>query len=148
MMYQETKFQYKHFPDDKVQLLEMPYRGDDITMVIILPSTGNPLSQVILTAATSPTNLTFTLDLQFNQTEQSSWISFVFVHFCSGFQVEENLDLKKLNGWLSQMKETTVSVSVPRFRVEDNLSLKEKLREMGLMDLFDASKASLPGGST
>ncbi|XP_013855087.1 antithrombin-III [Austrofundulus limnaeus] len=104
MMYQETKFQYKYFPDDKVQLLEMPYRGDDITMVIILPSMGNSLSQV-----------------------------------------EENLDLKKLNGWLSQMKETTVSVSVPRFRMEDNLNLKEKLQEMGLMDLFDASKASLPG---
>ncbi|XP_017293074.1 antithrombin-III [Kryptolebias marmoratus] len=104
MMYQETQFRYKHFPDDKVQLLEMPYTGDDITMVIILPSRGNPLSEV-----------------------------------------EENLDLKKLNGWLDQMKDTTVSASVPRFRVQDNLSLKEKLQEMGLTDLFNANKASLPG---
>ncbi|XP_037530367.1 antithrombin-III [Nematolebias whitei] len=104
MMFQEVKFKYKHFPDDKVQLLEMPYRADDITMVIILPSSENPLSQV-----------------------------------------EESLDLQKLNGWLNQMKETTVSVSVPRFRVEDNVSLKEKLQDMGLTDLFDASKASLPG---
>lgn len=46
MMYQETKFRYKHFPDDNVQLLEMPYRGDDITMVMILPSSATPLSQV------------------------------------------------------------------------------------------------------
>lgn len=50
MMYQETKFRYRHFHDDQVQLLEMPYRGDDITMVIILPSRDVPLSQVILTA--------------------------------------------------------------------------------------------------
>ena len=53
MMYQETKFRYKHFPDDSVQLLEMPYRGDDITMVIILPSRGTPLSKVTMTTVTS-----------------------------------------------------------------------------------------------
>ncbi|XP_061593276.1 antithrombin-III [Cololabis saira] len=104
MMYQETKFKYKNFPDDQVQLLEMPYRGEDITMVIVLPSRDTPLSQV-----------------------------------------EENLDLRKLNDWLTQMEETKVSVYVPRFRVEDHLSLKEKLQEMGLNDLFNADKASLPG---
>ncbi|KAM6922024.1 antithrombin-III [Xenentodon cancila] len=107
MMYQETKFKYKHFPDDQVQLLEMPYRGEDITMVMVLPSRETPLSQV-----------------------------------------EESLDLRKLNSWLNEMEETQVSVYVPRFRVEDHLSLKEKLQEMGLSDLFSADKASLPGAFT
>lgn len=46
MMYQQTRFRYHFFPNDQVQLLEMPYRGDDITMVIILPSKGTSLSQV------------------------------------------------------------------------------------------------------
>lgn len=46
MMYQEARFRYRHIPEDQVQLLEMPYRGDDITMVIILPSKGTALSQV------------------------------------------------------------------------------------------------------
>ncbi|XP_008283571.1 antithrombin-III [Stegastes partitus] len=46
MMYQEAKFRYKHFPDDEVQLLEMPYRGDDITMVVILPKKDTPLRKV------------------------------------------------------------------------------------------------------
>lgn len=46
MMYQETKFRYKNFPDDQVELLEMPYRGDDITMVIILPMKNTLLSKV------------------------------------------------------------------------------------------------------
>ncbi|XP_029905118.1 antithrombin-III [Myripristis murdjan] len=104
MMYQEAKFRYAHLPDEKVQLLEMPYRGDDITMVIILPARDTPLSQV-----------------------------------------EASLDLRKLSGWLEAMKETTVSVQVPRFRVEDSFSLKEKLQEMGLRDLFDPHSASLPG---
>ncbi|XP_039985363.1 antithrombin-III [Xiphias gladius] len=104
MMYQETRFRYRHLPDDQVQLLEMPYRGDDITMVIILPSRGTTLSKV-----------------------------------------EESLDLNKLNSWLNGMKETTVSVNVPRFRLEDSFSLKEKLQAMGLTDLFSPEKASLPG---
>lgn len=46
MMYQEAHFRYRHLPEDQVQLLEMPYRGDDITMVIILPSKGTALRQV------------------------------------------------------------------------------------------------------
>nr|XP_040040534.1 antithrombin-III [Gasterosteus aculeatus aculeatus] len=104
MMYQETKFRYKNFPDDQVELLEMPYRGDDITMVIILPMKNTPLSKV-----------------------------------------EEGLDLNKLTSWLDGMKETTVAVHVPRFRVEDSFSVKEKLQAMGLTDLFSSERASLPG---
>ncbi|XP_056271300.1 antithrombin-III isoform X2 [Pseudoliparis swirei] len=104
MMYQEARFRYRYFPDDQVQLLEMPYRGDDITMVIILPNRGTPLRQL-----------------------------------------EESLDLTRLTSWLDAMQETTVSVHVPRFRVEDGFSLKEKLQDMGLTDLFSPERASLPG---
>lgn len=53
MMYQEARFRYRYFPEDKVQLLEMPYRGDDITMVIILPSEGTALSEVTVGASVS-----------------------------------------------------------------------------------------------
>lgn len=60
-------------------------------------------------------------------------------------QVEDLLDLKKVSGWLDEMKETTVSVHVPRFRVEDSFSLKDKLQDLGLSDLFSPEKASLPG---
>ncbi|XP_039667166.1 antithrombin-III [Perca fluviatilis] len=104
MMYQETRFRYRSLPEDHVQLLEMPYRGDHITMVIILPAKDTTLAQV-----------------------------------------EESLDLNKLTRWMDEMKETTVSVSVPRFRVEDSFSLKEELQNMGLTDLFSAEHASLPG---
>ncbi|XP_041695790.1 antithrombin-III [Coregonus clupeaformis] len=104
MMYQETKFRYGRFTEDKVQVLELPYRGEDITMVLILPLKDTPLSEV-----------------------------------------EENLGLKKLTGWLDNMRETTVSVQLPRFRIEDGFSLKEKLQAMGLEDLFSPMDASLPG---
>lgn len=55
------------------------------------------------------------------------------------------MSLKKLEGWLQAMKETTVTVQVPRFRIEDNFSLKEQLSNMGLKDLFSPENASLPG---
>ncbi|XP_029356517.1 antithrombin-III [Echeneis naucrates] len=104
MMFQETQFRYQFYPQDKVQVLEMPYSGDDITMVLILPSRDATLTQV-----------------------------------------EENLDLTKLTKWLNGMKETNVALHVPRFRVEDSMSLREKLEAMGLTDLFSPEKASLPG---
>ncbi|XP_068449038.1 antithrombin-III [Clinocottus analis] len=104
MMYQEARFRYRYLPDLKLQLLEMPYRGDDITMVIILPHKGTPLRQV-----------------------------------------EEQLDPNTLASWLDDMEEALVAVHVPRFRVEDSFSLKEKLTEMGLTDLFSPHRASLPG---
>ncbi len=55
------------------------------------------------------------------------------------------MTLTKLEGWLQAMRETTVSVQLPRFRIEDNFSLKEQLMKMGLEDLFSPEKASLPG---
>ncbi|XP_062869446.1 antithrombin-III isoform X2 [Trichomycterus rosablanca] len=60
-------------------------------------------------------------------------------------EVEENLTLKKLSGWLSGMTEKSVAVHFPRFHIEDSFSLKEKLQAMGLMDIFSSEHASLPG---
>ncbi|XP_057182133.1 antithrombin-III [Triplophysa rosa] len=104
MMYQERKFQYAYIPDDKVKILELPYNGRDITMILILPNEGTALSEVVA-----------------------------------------NMNLKALVGWLNKMNETTVTMQIPRFRIEDSLSLKEELEKMGLEDLFSPTRASLPG---
>ncbi|XP_048109205.1 antithrombin-III [Alosa alosa] len=104
MMYQETKFRYGRFPEDNVKVLEMPYRGEDITMVLILPTKDISLSEV-----------------------------------------EKSLDLRKVVGWLENMKEISVAVQIPRFQIEDGFSLKEKLQSMGLQHLFSPHHSSLPG---
>ncbi|XP_036442456.1 antithrombin-III [Colossoma macropomum] len=104
MMYKEAKYRYGKFPEDKVKVLELPYNGGGISMVLVLPIKDTKLSEV----ATS-------------------------------------LTLKKLTGWLTAMAETTVAVQIPRFRIEDSFSLKEKLQDMGLEHLFSAEHASLPG---
>ncbi|TRY94389.1 hypothetical protein DNTS_027935 [Danionella cerebrum] len=104
MMYQEKKFQYAKIVDHKVKILELPYNGGEITMVLILPIEGATLSEVV-----------------------------------------ENLNLNKLDAWLRVMKETTVAVQIPRFRIEDSFSLKKQLTKMGLEHLFSPTNASLPG---
>ncbi|KAG8436849.1 hypothetical protein GDO86_007800 [Hymenochirus boettgeri] len=103
-MYQESMFSYGFFKDDGVQILELPYKGDDITMVLVLPSIETPLKLV-----------------------------------------EQKLTLEKLGDWLAKSSKVQLSVYLPRFRVEDSFSVKEKLKEMGLVDLFDPSTAKLPG---
>lgn len=45
-MYQEALFHYASIPSSKVQVLELPYKGDDITMVLILPFEGIRLVDV------------------------------------------------------------------------------------------------------
>ncbi|XP_042319170.1 antithrombin-III [Sceloporus undulatus] len=103
-MYQEASFRYASIPGSQVQVLELPYKGDDITMVLILPFMHTRLAQV-----------------------------------------EQELTSDILEGWLNSLKEVSLSVHLPRFQIEDSFSLKEKLQQMGLKDLFDPEHASLPG---
>ncbi|XP_077391463.1 antithrombin-III [Festucalex cinctus] len=60
-------------------------------------------------------------------------------------QVEAELDLPTLSGWLERMAETRVAVHLPRFRLEDAFRLKGALQAMGLRDIFSPQNASLPG---
>ncbi|XP_061680942.1 antithrombin-III isoform X2 [Syngnathoides biaculeatus] len=60
-------------------------------------------------------------------------------------QVEAELELPTLNAWLDKMAETTVSVHLPRFRLEESVGLKEALNALGLRSVFSPQNASLPG---
>ncbi|XP_004626850.1 antithrombin-III [Octodon degus] len=103
MMYQEGKFRYRRVAEG-TQVLELPFKGDDITMVLILPSPEKSLAKV-----------------------------------------EQELSLEVLQEWLDELVETMLVVHVPRFRLEDSFSLKERLKDMGLHDLFSPDRAKLPG---
>lgn len=106
MMYQNDRFRYGSYKKDSVEVLEMPYKGDDIAMVLVLPSEDTPLETV-----------------------------------------EQGLSLEKLSEWLDQMREVQLNVHVPKFRIENSISLKENLEKMGLKDLFNPHTARLPGQS-
>ncbi|XP_077188654.1 antithrombin-III [Paroedura picta] len=103
-MFQEASFRYASIPSAKVQVLELPYKGEDITMVLILPFKDTPL-----------------------------------------VNVERELTSDSLQAWLNSLHEVTLSVYMPRFRIEDSFSVKEELHQMGLEDLFNPGTARLPG---
>jgi serpin B len=58
MMYQSDRFNY--FANDQLQLLELPYKGDDLSMVVLLPREQGGLQQ--LGASLSADNLSGWLD--------------------------------------------------------------------------------------
>ncbi|XP_075038272.1 antithrombin-III [Mixophyes fleayi] len=103
-MYQEGMFRYGNYKDDAVKVLELPYKGDDISMVLVLPSEDTSL-----------------------------------------MKVEQALTLEKFAEWLNKTHEVQLSVHLPRFKIDDSFSVKEKLEKLGLVDLFDPHTARLPG---
>ncbi|XP_072919827.1 antithrombin-III isoform X1 [Hemitrygon akajei] len=104
MMQQQGSFRFGKFTADKVKVIELPYKGDDVSMVLILPMAGGNLQEI-----------------------------------------EAALSHEKMLGWLNRLNVVEVELAIPQFRVEDSFSLTNKLKQMGLVDLFNAEKASLPG---
>ena len=43
MMFQKNKFNY--YQDEYSQVLEMPYKGNELSMIIVLPKPGYSLSE-------------------------------------------------------------------------------------------------------
>jgi len=89
---------------DGAQLIELPYEGERLSMVIVLPDGDSTLDDL-----------------------------------------EKSLTISKLNRWIDGMVEETVSVSVPRFKVESRFDLAETLSSMGMTDAFVAAKADFSG---
>uniref|UniRef100_A0A3Q2CJB2 Serpin B6 n=1 Tax=Cyprinodon variegatus TaxID=28743 RepID=A0A3Q2CJB2_CYPVA len=93
-------------------ILEMPYRGEEMSMIILLPK-----------------------DITDNTTGLE--------------QLEEHLTYEKLNKWThpSKMRRRKISVSLPRFKVEENYDLDKVLSRMGMVDAFDETKCDFSGMS-
>uniref|UniRef100_UPI00398E4809 antithrombin-III n=1 Tax=Pristiophorus japonicus TaxID=55135 RepID=UPI00398E4809 len=46
MMQQQAFFRFGSFPEDQVKVIELPYKGDDVSMVLILPTAEGNLADV------------------------------------------------------------------------------------------------------
>ncbi|XP_049620968.1 LOW QUALITY PROTEIN: leukocyte elastase inhibitor-like [Suncus etruscus] len=112
MMYQKNKFPLGYIEDLRCQVLELPYQGEELSMVILLP----------------------------NDIEDGT----------TGLQkIEKQMTLEKLSEWTNaeNMSVVEVRVYLPRFKLEENYSLKSHLAHLGLTQLFDPSQADLSGMS-
>jgi serpin B len=100
MMRRQGSFRYIQHND--LQLLDVPYQGDQLSMLIVLPQAGAP----------------------------DPW---------------STLSPVKLQQLRAQMKHAHVELSLPRFRVDERLSLRSALFSMGMPDAFARGVADFSG---
>lgn len=102
MMRQTAKFKYTE--NGQAQVLELPYTGGDLSMVVLLPRANYGLAKL-----------------------------------------EESLCPENIQSWLSQLSKEKVRVFLPRFKLEKDFVLNEKLQDLGMIDAFDENTADFSG---
>jgi len=93
MMNQKARFGYAEIDD--LQVLQLPYVGDELSMVILLPKATDGIGRL-----------------------------------------EQQLTAGNLAGWLDDLREREVIVSIPKFKMTSKFSLESVLRSMGMGQAF------------
>jgi serpin B len=102
LMTRKGTYAYAETPD--LQVLELPYAGDDLSMIVLLPRKTDGIGML-----------------------------------------EGELIAAKLEEWAKAMREREVMVSLPKFKLTCQFSLKETLVAMGMTDAFSDTKADFSG---
>ncbi|XP_048363090.1 leukocyte elastase inhibitor-like isoform X1 [Sphaerodactylus townsendi] len=113
MMYMKKKFPFRYIPECKCRVLELPYKGEELSMIILLPD-----------------------DIEDNSTGLE--------------QLQKQLTLANLQEWTQPGKMSSfhdVHLHLPKFKLEESYDLKSSLCALGVLDVFDSSKANLSGMS-
>nr|CDQ04473.1 Bm1938, isoform b [Brugia malayi] len=87
-----------YYEDDAVKVIKLPYIGDEVEMVIILPRRRFGLSDVL-----------------------------------------ENLSGEKLLKYVNEATNRSVSIKLPRFKVEEKRNLNSALQAIGITDAFSGN---------
>ena len=119
MMYQKGNFGY--FQDDDVQVLEMPYKGDKISMFVLLPNQGG--GQPFRRPTNPPAKKKTLADL------------------------EKILSPDKLSEWIGKVRRTKVDTWFPKFKMTSEFSLSQQLQALGMKKAFGGADFSGMDGS-
>ena len=118
MMYMDPdKARFNYADIGKLQILELPYKGEKISMLILLPKQGE--------------------DYDYETGER----------IVSDYTLKDiELSSEKLNEYKSQMKETKLdSISLPKFEFDTKYTLNENLKALGMPTAFDSNNADFSG---
>jgi len=118
MMYMDNdKAKFNYADIGELQILELPYKGDDISMLVLLPKQGE--------------------DYDFETGEMIT----------SNYNLEDiELTLENLNAWKSKMQETKLdAIYMPKFEFDTKYGLNEALIDLGMPTAFDVMKADFSG---
>jgi len=114
MMHMEPdKARFNYADLEKLQIIELPYKGEEVSMLILLPKQGetyNPFTDDVI-------NLEYTLD-------------------------DIELSSEKLNEYKSQMRETKLdSIYMPKFEFDTKYLMKDTLISLGMPTAFSPNEA-------
>ncbi len=118
MMYMDPdKARFNYSETENMQILELPYKGKEISMLVLLPKQGE--------------------EYDF---ETDKVITF-------NYSLEDiELSLEKLNEYKSQMQETKLdAIYLPKFEFDTKYNLNENLKALGMPTAFDAGNADFSG---
>ncbi|XP_048362188.1 serpin I2 isoform X2 [Sphaerodactylus townsendi] len=99
MMHLQLRTRLGHFSDCNVsyQVLELPYKGDEFSLVLILPAEDVPIEEV-----------------------------------------ENLITAELIEDWFVKMEEDDeVEISLPRFKIEQKLDMKETLKTLNVIEIFN-----------
>ena len=118
MMYQKGNFGY--YQDADVQVLEMPYKGDNVSMFVLLPNQGG--GQPFRRPTNPPAKKKTLTDL------------------------EKILSPAKLSEWVSKVRRTKIDTWFPKFKMTSEFSLSQQLQALGMKKAFgDADFSGMDG---
>ena len=118
MMFQKGKFGY--YQDADVQVLEMPYKGEQVSMIVLLPNQGG-------TSFGRPAN----------PPEKKRTLA----------DLEKMLTTAKLSEWLGKLRPIKVDTWLPKFKMTTEFSLADKLQALGMEKAFANADFSGMDGS-
>lgn len=110
----DNDLEFRYAESDGVQILELPYKGDKLSMLVLLPRTETPPNV--------------------QNDEHAPEIT-------SMDELESILSADKLTEWRSKLSPTEVHIYLPKFTFETSYSLKDHLSAMG-MDIAFADNGS------
>uniref|UniRef100_A0A674NZ37 Serpin B6 n=1 Tax=Takifugu rubripes TaxID=31033 RepID=A0A674NZ37_TAKRU len=123
MMHQSSKFPFTFIPEATCQVLELPYVGKELSMLIFLP----------------------------NQMEDSTTGLEKVGHssVLLDIKLEKLLTYDNFMEWTrpEMMKEVEVQVGLPRFKMEEKCNMKNILVSMGMVDAFNEAASDFSGMS-
>lgn len=113
MRLRDNDLDFNYVETDGVQILELPYQGDKVSMLLLLPRTTEPLDMDYYRANDPEIS-----EGQFEPTTLAD--------------LEAMLSPEKLSEWRSKLNSQTVFIHLPKYKFETSYSLVDYLKDLGV----------------